>query len=124
MLATSPAGPPPDPAAQVFSWIVAGASQDDIRAAIEHFWPGTKPRPLIVAAMKRIAANGDVDRASLTGWCLEACRLVYQRALESGDHSTALRAVKQLHALAEDAAPPADPFNMESVMRKQLDRQV
>ena len=90
---------------QVFSWIIAGASQHEIDAAIEKLWPGTKSRPLIVAAMKRISAAAKVDLDSLYGFCLEATRTLYQRAIEAGDHSTALKALKQLYVMGGEPRP-------------------
>jgi hypothetical protein len=91
---------PPDRIAQVFGWIVAGAAEHEIAEAIAANWPDAKAKPLIVAAMKRIAAGADADPGTVRGWCIEATRLIYQRAVEAGDLATALRAIRQLHDLA------------------------
>lgn len=96
----SPPPPPPlDPIAQVFGWIISGAAEHEIIEAIDKLWPDAKPKPLIAAAMKRITAEADVDRATLMGWCIAATRAIYQRAVEAGDHAAALRAVKQLELI-------------------------
>jgi hypothetical protein len=89
-----------DSTAQVQAWILSGASENEIVQAIENYWPDNKPRPLLVTAMKKIAAGANPDPDSLRGWCIEATRTVYQRALESRDYGAALRAIKQLAAFA------------------------
>lgn len=88
-------------AAQVYAWIINGASEDQINEAVQTLWPEQSARPLIIAAMKRIAAAATVNRECLLGWCLESTRVVYQQALEARDFGAALRAIKQLHSLAE-----------------------
>ena len=95
-----PLTPATETAAQVYAWIIAGASEDQINEAVQATWPGQSPRPLIIAAMKRIASAATVDRECLVGWCIESTRAVYQQALEARDFGAALRAIKQLHALA------------------------
>lgn len=83
---------------QVFNWIVAGGSEHDITEAIvTTFKDAAAPaKPLIVAAMQRIAKSADAEPDVIRGWCIEATRHVYQRAIEANDLPTALRAVKQL----------------------------
>jgi hypothetical protein len=90
---------PDDRVNQVFGWILSGASEHEINQAIETNWPGAKAKPLIVAAMTRIARTGEADPETVRGWCLEASRIVYQKALEANDLATALRAVKQMAQL-------------------------
>lgn len=96
-----------DPAAQVHAWIVEGQTEDQINQAIAQIWPDQKARPLIIAAMKRIAAAAEVNRDSVIGWCFEATRLVYRRSIEKGDHGAALRAIRQLLELADGQIPKA-----------------
>jgi hypothetical protein len=87
------------PAAQVHqikTWIVEGHTEHDITQAIATTWPGEKPKPLIVAALKLIAASGSVDPDLARGWCFEAYRSLYVKALEAGDFGTALRCVKEI----------------------------
>jgi len=90
----------PEQVNQVFNWIVAGGSEHDITEAIALNYEGAQPKPLIVAAMQRIAKSADAEPDVIRGWCIEATRHVYQRAIELGDLATALRAVKQLHSMA------------------------
>jgi hypothetical protein len=88
--------------AQIVRWIIEGASESDIVEAIEAKFPGNKPAPLIVAAVKRLEESAETSRYLAKGFAIEATRDIYRRALEIGDHQTALRAIKQLHELAGD----------------------
>jgi hypothetical protein len=85
---------------QVATWILGGACEHDVAQAIEATWPGAKPKPLIVEAMKRIAKSADADPAVVKGWAIEATRSIYQKALDVADHQTALRALKQIVELS------------------------
>src|SRR4051812_38016457 len=86
--------PPPLP--PVVSWIIAGHSEPDIVDAIKKTWPKTKARPLILEAVRQIAKAGAPDGELVRGFALEGTREIYRKALEVGDHQTALRALKQL----------------------------
>lgn len=88
---------------QVTQWILSGASQHDITEAIAANFPGAQAEPLIVAAMTDLAKAGEAEPALVRGWCIEATREIYRRALEVGDLQIALRAAKQLYELAEAA---------------------
>ena len=82
---------------QVFAWIISGHSDADVLGAIEKYWPGQKPKPLLVAAWKKIARSGaGADADSVRGFVIEAARVIYQKALEAGDFSAALRAIKTI----------------------------
>jgi hypothetical protein len=88
---------------QVFAWLVGGHSEADVVGAIEKYWPGTKPRPLLVAAWKKIARSGaSADADSVKGFCVEATRAVYQKAMETGDYGVALRAIRQLSEFSQE----------------------
>jgi len=88
---------------QVFAWLIAGHSEADIIAAVEKFWPGTKPRPLLINAWKRIARSGaNADHDSARGFVIEATRETYRRAMEAGDYSAALRAIKMIAEFSQE----------------------
>lgn len=89
--------PPADRVHEVFGWVLSGASEYEVTEAIAKTWPDAEPRPLIVAAVARIAESGEADTGILKGWCIEATRRVYQQALAAADFSAALRALKQIH---------------------------
>jgi len=90
----------PEQLHQVYSWILAGASEHEIVEAARQQWPDLDARPLILCAADELAKAGDADPAILYGWCIESTRELYQRMREIGDFAGALRAVKQLHDLA------------------------
>lgn len=91
---------PADPLRQVVKWIVDGQTEPDITDAIQKTWPKIKARPLIVRAVGEIAKAGSPDVQALRGFALEGTREIYRKALEVGDHQTALRALKQLVELS------------------------
>jgi len=89
---------------QVFTWIITGHGDADVLGAIEKYWPGQKPKPLLVAAWKRIARSGaGADPDSVKGFVIEAARVIYQKALEAGDFSAAIRAVKMIAEFSQEA---------------------
>lgn len=90
---------PPERINQVVNWIVAGGSDYDVNDAIVKTWEDAQAKPLIIAAMQRIAESADAEPAVIRGWCVEATRNVYQKALDANDLATALRAIKQLQSL-------------------------
>lgn len=91
---------PADPLRQIVSWIIAGHTEPDITEAIAATWPRQKARPLILKAVAEIARAGAPDLQALRGFALEGTREIYRKALEVGDHQTALRALKQLVELS------------------------
>jgi hypothetical protein len=92
----------PDRVAQVYQWIITGASEFEIVEAVEKTWPGAKARPLILSAIKKIANNASPDADTINGWCFEASRHVYQRAIEVGNFNAALRAIRQMATFATE----------------------
>lgn len=85
---------------EVFQWILAGLTEHQLNGVIAEKWPDEKPKPLIVAAMKQVLAAGDADPAVVRGWCIEATRALYQKALAVNDFDLALKAVSQMARLA------------------------
>jgi hypothetical protein len=85
---------------QVFGWILTGATEHEIREAIAKAWPDADAKPLIIRAMKQIVESGEADAALIKGFCIEASRSLFQKALEAADYPTALRAIAQLHRIA------------------------
>jgi len=99
-----------DRVARVARWILQGRSEHAISGACRRAWPRTAAQPLIVSAMQQIAEQGQVDPGLAYGWCVEATRAVYHRALREGDLPVALRAVNQMAALTRRPPEPSpDP---------------
>lgn len=95
---------PLDPASTVFDWILDGFSEHQIVEKIHFTWPDQKPKPMIVSAFIRISKGAEADMTTVYGWCIEASRKVYQKAIEASDFSAALRAIKQIREIAQMAS--------------------
>ena len=95
---------PLDPASTVFDWIIEGASEHELVEKIQTTWPDLKIKPMIVAAFMRISKDADADLSTVYGWCIQASRRVYQKALEASDFGAALRAIKQIRDIAQMAS--------------------
>lgn len=84
----------------MFQWILTGASEHQIKEAIDNAWPGQEAQPLIVAAVDELRKSGDFETGVIRGWCFEASRDLYRKMTEIGDFAGALRAVKQILQMA------------------------
>lgn len=71
-------------------------------AELSRTFPGCDGIAAITAAVDKIRASADCETATVVGWALEAYRTVYQRSLVACEFAAALRAVKELVALARD----------------------
>lgn len=115
-----PAKPPPrDPLAQILQWVLAGASERDIREAIAAIYPESDPPALLAAVMGDLEKSADCSFDVILGFCFEATRELYRRMVEIGDFPGALRAVKQIAELARNVHHPevpeeTDPANSEA----------
>ena len=100
----NPPAPDPDRLDKVVTLIVSGATERQVRAVIEKQFPGVDAEPLIVHAMLFLAETGDAEPLAIKGWCMEATRAIYRKALtnEEPDLELALKAVNQLHRIAGD----------------------
>lgn len=85
---------------QVLTWILQGNSEHLIVEAIESTWPGEAARPLILGAFRQVAANAELTRDTLADWCVESMRFLYQKQVEIGEYGGAMRAVRELAAMA------------------------
>lgn len=93
---------PPKAVDSVIGWMVAGHSEADIVEAIATNFPSQEHRPLIVEAVRQLRKSGsqDFDAIDLArGWCMEATRELYRRAVEANDTTAALACVKQIASL-------------------------
>ena len=88
------------PRDQVIGWLLDGHRDGDIRDAILAKWPGEDPEKLCLLAVDHFAASASCDLAVVVGWALEAYRDLYRRMIAIGDFAGAMKAVKELTALA------------------------
>lgn len=86
---------------QITQWILSGASEHDVVEAIHQHWPDEPARPLITKALARLAKSGEAtDAALLRGFCVEAARELFRKAVEKNDIDAALRCLKAIAGFA------------------------
>lgn len=89
------------PMLQVFGWLLDGQSKGAVLDAIVKLFPKEDPAKLLKEAQQSFALISTEDRGAILGWCMEATRELYRQLKQVGDYEGALRAVAQLHKLAE-----------------------
>jgi len=100
---------------QVQDWILQGNSEHLIRESIADEFPDASPVALITGVLNHfieVASLNEVALLGTYGWCLEASKEMYRRMVEIGDYAGALRAIKQIKELADQAialTPPPEP---------------
>lgn len=86
---------------QILKWMLAGESEFTIAQSMAEHWPHSPAGPLITAAVDQLVKSAtENDETVVTGWCFQATRFVYQRQIEIGDYTGALRAIKQMAEFA------------------------
>ncbi|TXH50106.1 MAG: hypothetical protein E6Q97_21065 [Desulfurellales bacterium] len=85
---------------QTVKWLLTGARDADVTAAIKAHWPDQDLHPLINAAIQSLTESGRTEASAVRGWCFEATKTLYAQMVAVGDYAGALRAVKQLYELA------------------------
>lgn len=100
---------------QVQDWILQGNSEHLIRESIADEFPDASPVALITGVLNHfveVASLNEIALLGTYGWCLEASKEMYRRMVEIGDYAGALRAIKQIKELADQAialTPPPEP---------------
>lgn len=94
---------------QVLTWMLEGNSEHLIREAIEGTWPGERAEPLMLKTIAAMSDSAEKTRRTITDWSVEALRFLYQKQVEIGEFTGALRTVGELRKLAENkgAGKPA-----------------
>lgn len=96
-------------AADVLAWLVDGQRENDIREALAVEHPSANPENVLNAAAEHfLQAGQQCNRAVLVGWALEAYRDLYRQAKAQGDFAVAMRAIRELLALAPDTEAEAE----------------
>ena len=86
---------------QVYEWLLAGHSAEDIRQAGAGRYPGENIDALIVESLDRFTELASADSDTIRGWCLAAYRDLYKKMVAIGDYSGAIRAVKELERMTD-----------------------
>lgn len=92
----------------MLKWVLAGSTEQDIREAVEHHWPGEDHRGLLTAVMIGLEQTARFTPDVVIGWCFESCRDLYRRMVESADYAGALRAVKMMADIAVNHVPSSN----------------
>lgn len=88
-------------------WILLGNSEHVIRESIESEFPDADPLQLITGVMNHFLQVATLKPEGLVttyGWCLEATKETYRRLMDIGDYAGALKAIRQIKDLADQAA--------------------
>lgn len=78
----------------VFLWVTLGMTEFQIVEQIAQRWPGEDARLLMAAAFQQIANTGEMDAKLIRGWCIEAAREQYRRAVLVSDIPAAIQALR------------------------------
>lgn len=84
-------------------WILEGHRDADIKESLAEAYPKEDAGKLIADTLKYLAIVSRSDTTVLRGWCLEAYRELYRKMVDVGDYAGAIRAVKELHKIAQAA---------------------
>lgn len=84
--------------------MLQGASAYDINEAFAEKFPGLSVAAVLAAAAAHFRAAGVAEVEPIRGFCIEAYREIYQKALAIGDLSTALKALARLEKTAAGGA--------------------
>ena len=93
---------------QVLTWMLEGNSEHLIRETVESTWPGEDATPLIVKTLRHVGKSAELTRATAEDWSIEALKFLYQKQVEIGEYGGAMRAVRELAAMATKRRPKAD----------------
>jgi hypothetical protein len=88
-------------AVEALRLLVEGVTDDDALDDLSRKFSEAEARAGLDAAVERFCLAAACDRTVVIGWALEAYRETYRRALEADQFGEALRAVKELVALAD-----------------------
>ena len=88
-------------AREISRLLIEGVSDADAVDDIRVRFPQVDAAILVRAASDRLGQAAQCDRSVVIGWALEAYREVYRRSLEAGEHGDAIKAVRELVALAQ-----------------------
>ncbi len=85
----------------LIDWILRGYGEKNLRDALATYYPGESVEALITEAGAHFASAGQADPTMIRGFCIEAYRTLYQKSLDIGDFTTALKALKLLENIAK-----------------------
>ena len=84
----------------MIDWILRGHGEKHLREALAAYYPDQSPEDLISQAADHFRSAGEADGTMVRGFCIEAYRQLYQKALDMADYTTALKALQRLERTA------------------------
>lgn len=83
--------------AQVMTWVLEGRSDFEIRETIAGNWPDASPHDLLLTVCQEVAESAaGRTHESVENWAFERTRFLYEKMIEIGEFTAALRAVRQM----------------------------
>ena len=81
-------------------WLLQGHDEKQIVEALNEKYPDCSPQQILLEVANHLQLTGQVDQDVIRGWAIESTRSIYQKLIEIGDYSGALKAIKQIMLLA------------------------
>jgi len=100
--ATGPTICNPEAVHQAVNWLLTGATDRDVKDAVETKYGPDKTQDIMAAAYAFCRQHAHPDPDTVRGWGFLALRELYRRQLETGDFASALRTIRELIALADN----------------------
>lgn len=89
-----------DPREQVIAWLLEGRRESQIAEEVSRLFPDRDSRALLIEAADHFEQAAGCDLDVVVGWALEAYKELYRQSLIACDFQTAVKAIKELVALA------------------------
>ena len=90
----------PPPALAVVDWLLTGASEQQVREALETNYPEANANKIMGSVKSHLAAAGNPDANAVKGWAIMAYRSLYQKMLAPGDYDGCRKVIKEITLLA------------------------
>ena len=90
----------PPPALAVVDWLLTGASEQQVREALETNYPEADAGKIMGSVKAHLAAAGNPDVNAVKGWAIMAYRGLYQKMLATGDYDGCRKVIKEITLLA------------------------
>lgn len=90
----------PPPALAVVDWLLTGASEQQVREALQANYPDANASEVMRSVQVHLAAAGNPDANAVKGWAIMAYRSLYQKMLATGDYDGCRKIIKEITLLA------------------------
>jgi hypothetical protein len=90
----------PPAALAVVDWLLTGASEQQVREALQANYPDANANEIMGSVKIHLAAAGNPDVNAVKGWAIMAYRSLYQKMLATGDYDGCRKVIKEITLLA------------------------